>query len=80
MDMSVYESIKRLADAYATRLKQQVDLRIEEMKADDNSHYLLYRVLGVSNDEGRLIDLYQNKGRFSYKYAGAFWKRRRLLA
>ena len=37
MDMSVYESIKRLADAYATRLKQQVDLRIEEMKADDNS-------------------------------------------
>ena len=66
MDMSVYESIKRLADAYATRLKQQVDLRIEEMKADDNSHYLLYRVLGVSNDEGRLIDLYQNKGRFLY--------------
>ncbi|WP_333684873.1 ApaLI family restriction endonuclease, partial [Enterocloster lavalensis] len=61
MDMSVYESIKRLADAYATRLKQQVDLRIEEMKADDNSHYLLYRVLGFSNDEGRLIDLYQNK-------------------
>lgn len=72
MDMSVYESIKRLADAYATRLKQQVDLRIEEMKADDNSHYLFYRVLGVSNDEGRLIDLYQNKGRFLYKYAGAF--------
>ena len=72
MDMSVYESIKRLADAYATRLKQQVDLRIEEMKADDNSHYLLYRVLGFSNDEGRLIDLYQNKGRFLYKYAGAF--------
>ena len=72
MDMSVDESIKRLADAYATRLKQQVDLRIEEMKADDNSHYLLYRVLGISDDEGRLIDLYQNKGRFLYKYAGAF--------
>ena len=42
------------------------------MKDDDTSHYLLYRVLGVTNDEGNLIDVYQNKGRFLYKYAGAF--------
>lgn len=42
------------------------------MQSDDNSHYLIYRVLGVSNEEGNLIDLYQNKGRFLYKYAGSF--------
>lgn len=45
---------------------------MEEMKADDTSHYLLYRVLGVTGEEGNLIDIYQNKGRFLYKYAGAF--------
>lgn len=72
MDQVVYTTIKALADKYASDLKNQVDLRIEEMKEDDTSHYLLYRVLGVSNEEGNLIDLYQNKGRFLYKYAGAF--------
>ena len=72
MNQVVYNKIKALADQYASDLKNQVDLRIEEMKEDDTSHYLLYRVLGVSNEEGNLIDLYQNKGRFLYKYAGAF--------
>ncbi|TGO03035.1 hypothetical protein PN36_14025 [Candidatus Thiomargarita nelsonii] len=42
------------------------------MKADNNSHYLIYRVLGISNNEGSLIDEYQNTGRFLYKYAGSF--------
>lgn len=72
MNDIVYSAIKKLADEYARDLKHQVDLRIEEMKEDDTSHYLLYRVLGVTNEEGNLIDLYQNKGRFLYKYAGAF--------
>ena len=70
MNQEVYTAIRSLADKYATDLKNQVDLRIEGMKRDDNSHYLLYRVLGVSDE--KLIDLYQNKGRFLYKYAGAF--------
>lgn len=70
--MDIYIKIKELADKYAIELKKQVDARIEEMKGDDTSHYLLYRVLGVTNEEGHLIDLYQNKGRFLYKYAGAF--------
>lgn len=42
------------------------------MEQDDVSHGLLYQVLGVPEEEGKLIDLYQNKGRFLYKYAGAF--------
>lgn len=70
--MDICEKIKCLANKYAYDLKNQVDTRIEEMKNDDTSHYLLYRVLGVTNEEGTLIDLYQNKGRFLYKYAGAF--------
>ena len=45
---------------------------MEEMKGDDKSHYLIYQVLGITNNEGDLIDLYQNKGRFLYKYAGSF--------
>ncbi len=72
MEQLVYDTIKALADRYARDFKHQVDLRVEEMKEDDTSHHLIYRVLGVTNEEGNLIDLYQNKGRFLYKYAGAF--------
>ena len=46
--------------------------RVEEMKEDDRSHHLIYRVLGITDEEGNLIDLYQNKGRFLYRYAGSF--------
>ena len=42
------------------------------MEEDDNSHYLIYQVLGISTTEGKQIDVYQNTGRFLYKYAGAF--------
>lgn len=42
------------------------------MEDDDQAHTLCYRVLGISEEEGRLIDVYQNKGRFLYKYAGSF--------
>lgn len=42
------------------------------MEEDDYSHHILYQVLGVSPKEGHDIDVYQNKGRFLYKYAGAF--------
>ena len=41
------------------------------MEHDDRSHVLIYQVLGVSEGEGKLIDVYQNKGRFLYKYAGS---------
>ena len=61
-----------LAEEYATNLNSKIENRKEEMKADDNSHYLIYRVLGISTNEGQLIDEYQNTGRFLYKYAGSF--------
>jgi len=42
------------------------------MQEDDTSHFLVYRVLGISSAEGHLIDIYQNKGRFLYNAAGRF--------
>lgn len=68
----MYIKIKELANQYRENLEMKVRERVEEMNSDDNSHYLIYRVLGISNREGELIDIYQNKGRFLYKYAGSF--------
>lgn len=70
--MSVKEDIRKIADVYRTELQAQMVRRVDEMDDDDNSHYLIYRVLGISESEGQAIDVYQNKGRFLYKYAGAF--------
>jgi hypothetical protein len=66
------QKIKKLAEAYSTNLKERIEERKEEMLADDNSHYLIYKVLGITTEEGQLIDIYQNTGRFLYKYAGSF--------
>lgn len=70
--MTTRENIRQLADRYAERLNNAIDGRVAEMLGDDVSHYLIYRVLGISKLEGHLIDVYQNKGRFLYKYAGSF--------
>lgn len=66
------QNIKNLAEVYSSNLKGKIEARTEEMKADDNAHYLIYRVLGISLQEGQLIDQYQNTGRFLYKNAGSF--------
>jgi hypothetical protein len=66
------QKIKNLAEIYSSNLKNKMEARMEEMKADDNSHYLIYRVLGITTQEGQLIDAFQNTGRFLYKYAGSF--------
>lgn len=79
MDTKVFNKIQGLADNYAKTLKEQVDARIKEMEDDDTSHYLIYRVLGVSDEEGKLIDNYQNTGRFLYKYAGSFLEEATLI-
>jgi hypothetical protein len=68
-----------LADKYSKDLEKQIIGRTEEMLTDDKSHYLIYQVLGISDKEGELIDLYQNKGRFLYKYAGSFLEDATLL-
>ena len=70
--MQIQQKIFELAKAYKDNLESQVKNRVEEMKYDDNRHFALYNALGVSNKEGEKIDVYQNKGRFLYKYAGSF--------
>ena len=64
--------IWKLADEYAENLTTKIYNRKKEMKSDSNEHYLIYQVLGISFDEGMLIDKYQNTGRFLYKYTGSF--------
>lgn len=76
---NIIERINALASRYAETLKAVMSARVTEMESDDNSHYLLYRVLGVTNEEGQLIDEYQNKGRFLYKYAGSFLEEATIL-
>lgn len=75
----VENKIKLLANRYSMELDKKIKLRTNEMKSDDLSHYLIYNVLGIANNEGELIDLYQNKGRFLYKYAGSFLEEATIL-
>jgi hypothetical protein len=70
--MSIEAQIREMATQYAESLKRVTNQRVKEMESDDTSHFLIYRVLGISHQEGQLIDIYQNKGRFLYKYAGSF--------
>ena len=70
--MTIKDKIRELASSYADELKLKIAARVEEMADDDKSHFLIYQVLGVTDEEGALIDVYQNKGRFLYKYAGSF--------
>ena len=79
MDQQLYLEIQSLSDKYASELRSKIDEHTEEMKSDDNSHFLIYRVLGISESEGNLIDIYQNKGRFVYKYAGSFLEEAAVL-
>ena len=77
--MTIEEKIRELAATSANELKLRTESRIEEMKEDDKSHFLIYQVLGVTDEEGELIDVYQNKGRFLYKYAGSFLEKAAFL-
>ncbi len=72
MEINVEQEIRDLATDYAIKLEQKIAFRVEEMEKDDSSHFLVYRVLGISSEEGHLIDVYQNKGRFLYNAAGRF--------
>jgi hypothetical protein len=70
--LNVEHAVRALAIDYGHKLKQATDARVTEMASDDISHFMIYRILGVGAEEGRQIDIYQNKGRFLYKYAGTF--------
>jgi len=67
----IEEKIRDLAKIQQTKLAVKLAQRTEEMQSDDLSHELIYECLGVYQAEGRMIDLYQNKGRLLYRSAGA---------
>ncbi len=69
---SIAMQICKLAKKFQLKLKTQMQNRDREMQLDDNSHRLIYKILGISEMEGERVDIYQNRGRFLYKYAGAF--------
>lgn len=77
--MTIEDNIRNLAVEWSERLRQRINQRMRDMEDDDTSHFLIYEVLGISNREGRLIDEYQNKGRFLYRYAGAFLEQAAVL-
>ena len=77
--MNVKNNVLLLADEYKIKLKNRIDSRIIEIESDNNDHYLIYKVLGIAFNEGKLIDEYQNKGRFLYKYAGSFLEEATLI-
>ena len=70
--MTIEQQIRGLAKDYTKKLNGKIDARVKEMEDDVHSHFLIYRVLGVTTKEGKMLDVYQNKGRFVYKYAGSF--------
>lgn len=68
----IEQKINEVIKKYREELKEKIDKRLLEMKSDNNSHYFIYKVLGISEEEGTLVDEYQNKGRFLYNYVGSF--------
>ena len=79
MNEDMYLTIKNIAQKYENDLKKNINIRIDEMRLDDRSHHLIYSVLGINSNEGNLIDVYQNKGRFLYKAAGSFLEEAALM-
>jgi hypothetical protein len=49
---AIEKSVRLLARKYADGLKSAIAARLEEMKEDDRSHFLIYQVLGVRDHEG----------------------------
>ncbi len=59
--MTIEQQIRSLAKNYAGKLNSKIESRLEEMKEDDRSHFLVYQVLGITTKEGHMIDMYQKR-------------------
>lgn len=77
--MSIEERIIQLAYDKECQMSERVEERVLEMREDSDNHYLIYGVLGVDPEEGKKVDVYQNKGRFLYRYAGTFAEEAAML-
>ncbi len=64
--MAIRNEIRALAVKYAYELKARVEERVADMKSDDTSHYLIYKVLGITDQEGEFIDVYSKGVDFKF--------------
>jgi hypothetical protein len=71
MIAKLHSVLDRIIERNQKTLQQKIEERRIEMSGNSIEHFELYRVLGFPDKEGAKIDLYQNIGRFVYKYAGA---------
>lgn len=71
MTASLRSALDEIIERNRMSLHQKIEERRVEMAENNLEHFRLYELLGFSEEEGRKIDLYQNIGRFVYKYAGA---------
>ncbi len=69
--MATEEDLRVIVTQHRDGLAKAVMARRRELLEDDTRHHELYRMLGVPPAECEPIDLYQNVGRFVFKYAGA---------
>lgn len=54
----IEDQLHELALMYRQNLKDRMAEREHEMASDNTSHYMVYRLLGVTYQEGYAIDLY----------------------
>lgn len=69
--MDRYERLLNIVRKYREELQKKIKNREIEMQKDNTEHYIVYKALGFTSEEGYLIDYQQNVGRFLYKYAGS---------
>lgn len=73
--MTLRERCLQIVNEHSTQVTDQIARRRVEMEEDETDHYLLYRILGIEEEECPRIDLYQNVGRFLYYHAGKVLER-----
>jgi hypothetical protein len=71
MSVKLHSILDKIVERNRTSLHRKIEERRVEMSENSIEHFGLYKILGFSEEEGHKIDLYQNIGRFIYRYAGA---------
>ena len=68
---SLTSKLDEIVENRRKTLHERIEQRKREMAQNRGEQLVLYQVLGFDVEEGQKIDLYQNIGRFLYRYAGA---------
>ncbi len=63
----VMENIQNEIRLTRKKLELSLQQRRQDMNADENDHYIIYRSIGIEADEAKELDWVQNKARFVYR-------------